>query len=37
MGPELAEIKATFREVSLTTIMIISMIRSSNFVTTKID
>ena len=37
MGPELAEIKATFREVSLTTIMIISMIRSSSFVTTKID
>lgn len=37
MGPELAETKATFREVSLTTIMIISVIRSSSFVTTKID
>lgn len=37
MCSELAEIKAAFREVSLTMLMITSMIRSSSFVNTKID
>ena len=37
MGPELAEIKATFREVSLTTIMMMNIRRPRSCVTTKID
>ena len=37
MGPELAEIKATFREVSLTMIMMMNIIRSRSCVTIKID
>lgn len=37
MGPKLAEMEAKFREVSLTRIMMVSMIRSSSFVNTKID
>ena len=37
MGPELAEIKATFREVSLTMIMMMNITRSRSCVTIKID